>query len=295
MRHLITLCVAALLSLGAVRPALAAAAAVASNLKPDRLILYRTIAGLELKLHTFEPSGLKPSDRRSAIVFYFGGGWSGGDAKQFYQHARALADQGMVAFSADYRVKSRNQTTPFECVQDARAAIRWVRAHAAEWGIDPDRIVASGGSAGGHLAACTAVIVDGDKAVENATFSSVPNALVLFNPVLDTTAKGYGAKNFKAEQQTTLSPCHHVRPGVVPTLVFHGTADKTVPFENAERFTRLMRAAGNTCVLVPFEGKDHGFFNGPFFRPSNDGADYALTIKRTAEFLAAQGFLGAKR
>lgn len=111
----------------------------------------------------------------------------------------------MVAFSADYRVKSRNQTTPFECVQDARAAIRWVRAHAAEWGIDPDRIVASGGSAGGHLAACTAVIVDGDKAVENAKFSSVPNALVLFNPVLDTTAKGYGAKNFKAEQQTTLA------------------------------------------------------------------------------------------
>ena len=123
----------------------------------------------------------------------------------------------------------------------------------------------------------------------------MPNALVLFNPVLDTTAKGYGAKNFKAEQQTTLSPCHHVRPGLVPTIVFHGTADKTVPFENAERFTRLMHAAGNTCVLVPFEGKDHGFFNGPFFRPSNDRADYALTMKRTAEFLAAQGFLGAQR
>ncbi len=294
MRHLITLCVAALLGLGAVRSAFAATA-VASDLKPTRLTTYRTVHGIELKLHTFEPAGLKPSDRRSAIVFFFGGGWIGGDAKQFYQHAQALADQGMVAFSADYRVKSRNQTTPFECVQDARAAIRWVRAHAAEWGIDPDRIVASGGSAGGHLAACTAVIVDDDKASENAKFSSGPNALVLFNPVLDTTAKGYGAKNFKAEQQTTLSPCHHVRPGVAPTLIFHGTTDKTVPFENAERFTRLMRAAGNTCVLVPFEGKDHGFFNGPFFRPSSNGTDYELTMQRTVEFLAAHSFLRAKR
>ena len=294
MRHLITRCVAALLGLGAVRPA-PAAAAVASALPPDRLTTYRTSDGIELKLHTFEPSGLKASDRRSAIVFFFGGGWSGGDAKQFYQHARALADQGMVAFSADYRVKSRNQTTPFECVQDARAAIRWVRAHAAEWGIDPDRIVASGGSAGGHLAACTAVIVDGDRAVENGKFSAVPNALVLFNPVLDTTEKGYGAKNFQAEQQTTLSPCHHVRPGVGPTLVFHGTADKTVPFENAERFTRLMHAAGNTCVLVPFEGKDHGFFNAPFFRPSSNGADYELTMRRTAEFLVTHRYLGDPR
>jgi acetyl esterase/lipase len=294
MRHLITLCVAALLSFGAVRPALAAAA-VASDLQPDRLTLYRTIDGLELNLHTFEPSGLKPSDRRSAIVFFFGGGWSGGDAKQFYQHARALADQGMVAFSADYRVKSRNQTTPFAAVQDARAAIRWVRAHSAEWGIDPDRIVASGGSAGGHLAACTAVIVDGEKAVENAKFSSVPNALVLFNPVLDTTEKGYGAKNFKAEQQTTLSPCHHVRPDLVPTIIFHGTADKTVPFENAERFTRLMHAAGNTCVLVPFDGKDHGFFNAPFFRPSSNGTDYELTMQRTVEFLTMHRYLGDPR
>ena len=86
-----------------------------------------------------------------------------------------------------------------------------------------------------------------------------------------------------------------MRPGLVPTLIFHGTADKTVPFENAERFTRLMHAAGNTCVLVPFEGKDHGFFNGPFFRLSNDRADYALTMKCTAEFLAAHGFLGAQR
>jgi len=296
MNTLRPLFAAALLCLGTVRPVLAAgAAAVGSDLKPDRLTTYRTVDGIELQLHTFEPSGLKPSDRRSAIVFFFGGGWSSGEAKQFYQQARALADQGMVAFSADYRVKSRNQTTPFEAVQDARSAIRWVRAHAATLGVDPSRIVAAGGSAGGHLAACTGLSLGTAAKTDNLKVSSTPNALVLFNPVLDTTAKGYGAKNFNPEQQTDLSPCHHVQKGTVPTIIFHGTADQTVPFENAERFTRLMIDAGNTCVLVPFTGKDHGFFNGKFFRPSSDGTDYAQTITGTIEFLTKHGYLSNQR
>jgi dipeptidyl aminopeptidase/acylaminoacyl peptidase len=85
-----------------------------------------------------------------------------------------------------------------------------------------------------------------------------------------------------------------VREGIAPTIVFHGTADRTVPFENAERFARLMKDAGNECALVAFEGKDHGFFNGTFFRPKSDGSDYDQTMKRCVGFLTAQGYLGAK-
>lgn len=77
-------------------------------------------------------------------------------------------------------------------------------------------------------------------------------------------------------------------------MIFHGTADKTVPFENAERFARLMKEAGNDCVLVAFEGRGHGFFNGAFFRPKSDGADYDLTMKRSVEFLTAHGCLETK-
>ncbi len=227
------------LILGLVTPALAAT--LTGEPKPDRLTPFKTVGGTELKLHVFEPADHKATDRRAAIVFFFGGGWSGGDPRQFYQQARFMSGQGMVAFSAEYRVRSRNQTTPFEAVQDAKSAIRWVREHAAALGIDPDRIVAAGGSAGGHLAACTGLGLGGDPAGENLKVSSIPNALVLFNPVLDTTEQGYGAKNFKPAQQTDLSPCHHVRRGLMPTIIFHGTADKTVPFENAERFARLLR------------------------------------------------------
>ena len=83
-----------------------------------------------------------------------------------------------------------------------------------------------------------------------------------------------------------------MRKGVVPTLIFHGTADKTVPFENAESFVRLMTEAGNECVLVPFAGKDHGFFNGSFFRKKNvDNTDFTITMQRSIEFLKTQGIL----
>jgi acetyl esterase len=263
----------------------------AADMEPDRAITYKSVGGVELKMDLFEPRDLKATDHRPAIVFFFGGGWSGGSTKQFYQQARAMADQGIVAFSADYRVKSRNKTTPFECVKDGKSAIRWVREHAAEFGIDPEKIVAAGGSAGGHVAACTGVIEDHEEGGEDPGVSSIPNAMILFNPVLDTTDKGYGAKSFEPGQQTGISPCHHVRKGIVPTIVFHGTADKTVPFENAERFTRLMKEAGNECVLVPFEGKNHGFFNGSFFRKSNGDEDYDLTMSKSVEFLKENDIL----
>jgi acetyl esterase/lipase len=249
------------------------------------------VDGIELKLDVFEPMGHKASDHRPAIVFFFGGGWSGGDTKQFYQQAKFMAEKGMLSISADYRVKGRNKTTPFECVKDGKSAIRWVRQHAAELGVDPDRIVAAGGSAGGHVAACTGVIEGVHEDGEDAIVSSIPKAMILFNPVLDTTDKGFGAKNFKPEQQTDLSPCHHVRKGIVPTLVFHGTTDKTVPFENVERFAKLMKEAGNECVLVPFAGKDHGFFNGSFFRKQNGDTDFDVTMQRSIEFLKTQGIL----
>lgn len=282
MKHIVTSIFIGFASLGA---------SPAADITPSRSAIYKTVNGTELKLDVFEPAGFKTTDLRPAIVFFFGGGWSGGDTKQFYQQARALADQGMMAFSADYRVGNRNKTTPFECVKDGKSAIRWVREHAAELGVDPDRIVAAGGSAGGHVAACTGVIEGNEEAGEKTAISSLPNAMILLNPVLDTTHKGFGAKEFKPGQQTALSPCHHVRKGIVPTIIFHGTADKIVPFENAERFTKLMKDAGNVCVLVPFEGKDHGFFNGSFFRRGNSDADFELTMKHSIEFLKEHGML----
>ncbi|MGB1259910.1 MAG: alpha/beta hydrolase, partial [Akkermansiaceae bacterium] len=132
----------------------------------------------------------------------------------------------------------------------------------------------------GHIAACTGVI-DG---FSNGEVSSKPNAMVLYNPVLDTTRKGYGAGKLGANK-TEISPCHHIKKGIPPTLVCHGTKDTTVPFENAERFTRLMKKAGNSCTLMAAEGEKHGFFNGKEFRPKGTNKNFNLTMAATKKFL----------
>jgi dipeptidyl aminopeptidase/acylaminoacyl peptidase len=115
--------------------------------------------------------------------------------------------------------------------------------------------------------------------------------MILFNPVIDTTEKGYGVEKVGEARKTEISPCHHVRPGIPPTLIFHGTSDTTVPFENVERFTTLMTEAGNHCKLVAFEGRVHGFFNGSFFRPENKDEDYQATMNASLEFLKETGML----
>ena len=156
---------------------------------PDRAETYKKVGDVELKLHIFEPArNIKRTG--SAIVFFFGGGWVGGSPSQFFPQCRHLADRGMVAMSAEYRIRSKHETTPFECVRDGKSAVRWIRVHANELGINSERIAAGGGSAGGHVAACTALIQGMDD--EQGVVSSTPNALVLFNPVIDTSKFGFG-------------------------------------------------------------------------------------------------------
>lgn len=185
---------------------------------------------------------------------------------------------------------TKHNTPPFECVKDGKSAIRWIRKQSAELGVDPDRIVAAGGSAGGHVAACTGVIQGQEEAGEDPGTSSLPNAMILLNPVIDTTEMGYGISKVGPNRETEISPCHHVRKGISPTLITHGTADTTVPYENVVRFTKLMKDAGNRCWLVPFEKRGHGFFNGSYFRPKHRDDDFNTTMEKSIDFLTAIGF-----
>jgi len=260
--------------------------------KPDHKVVYKSIGNTKLKLHVFDPKDHKKTDKKAAIIFFFGGGWNGGTPSQFYAQADESAQKGMVAFSAEYRVKSRNKTTPFDAVEDAKSAIRWVRKNAADLGVDPDRIVASGGSAGGHVAVCTGVIKGHESKDEDLSISSMPNAMILYNPVLDTTEKGFGMSSVGKNRKTEISPVHHVREKIVPTLVLHGTDDKTVPFENADRFVKLMKKAGNHCELKTFKGEGHGFFNSKQFRTKiEDVTVYKKGMTYTFEFLTSLGYL----
>ncbi|UMB59188.1 GDSL-type esterase/lipase family protein [Lutibacter sp. A80] len=263
----------------------------AQNFNPDSKILYKEVQGDSLYLHVFKPKlSKKPT---AAIVFFFGGGWTGGTPKQFYQQSRYFASRGILAISAEYRVKNTHGTSPFECVEDGKSAIRWVRENAKKLNIDPNKIVASGGSAGGHVALTTALIDGFENANENLSVSSIPNAVVGYNPVLDTTKKGYGYKKV-AGRETEISPAHQVKKGMPPMLIFHGTNDKTVPFENAKRFTKLMKEAGNECELIAVDNVGHGFFNGDFFRKGSGDKYFNLTVYETDVFLRKLGYLKKK-
>ena len=138
---------------------------------------FKKVGQTELKAWVFRPDGIKPTERRPAVVFFFGGGWNGGTPGQFYQQCRYLASRGIVAITADYRVRRRHNVLAPICLADTKSAIRWVRANGAKLGVDEDRIVAAGGSAGGHLAACTGVIDGFDDQADDLTISAVPNAM----------------------------------------------------------------------------------------------------------------------
>ncbi len=253
---------------------------------PTHKVVYKTVGKVKLRLHVFEPPGHQPSDRRAAIVFFFGGGWNGGSPNQFYPHCQHLAERGMVAMSAEYRVRSRHKTTPFECVQDGKSAIRFVRSHADELGIDPARIAAGGGSAGGHVAAATATVPGLNEPGEDVAVSCVPNALVLFNPVYDNGPDGWGHGRV-GDRYREISPLHNISKGMPPAIVFLGTKDKLIPVATAEKFRDAMRAAGSRSELVLFRGRGHGFFNAS----REGGKDYRATLAAMDRFLTELKFL----
>lgn len=221
--------------------------------------VYKKVNGTSLEMVMYKPE--MPSEMQlPAIVLFFGGGWVSGDPIHFQLQAEYLASRGMIVFCPDYRTKNRHNTTPFESVKDAKSAMRYLKIHGQELGIDTSRIVAGGGSAGGHLAACTATISEINEDTDDLSVSTKPYALVLFNPVVDTGKRGYGQEKLDG-REFEISPVHHITPGMSPTLIMHGKSDTTVPYENVVRFKQIMQQEGNKCILKGYRKQSHGFFN----------------------------------
>lgn len=252
------------------------------EIKTDESYTYKKVGDVELKLFVYLPKDFTKADKRPAIVFYFGGGWVNGNPTHFQRQCRHYADLGMVAIAADYRTRKRHKTTPFECVADAKSAMRWIRSHAAELGIDPNRIVAGGGSAGGHLASACALIKAFDDPQDDTTVSPVPAALVLFNPVIDNGTNGYGYNRIK-EKYVDFSPLHNIAKGAPPTLILLGDKDKLIPVATAEDYKKKMQSVGSECEVVIFPNQGHGFFNG--------GKSYKKTLDAADKFLAKLGYI----
>jgi acetyl esterase/lipase len=255
------------------------------SLKGAIVKAYKTIGEDEnLKVYIFNPADHKATDKTPAIVFFHGGGFNGGGWSHFATQAQYLASRGMVAVCVQYRTKKSHGTTPLECIKDAKSAMRWVRKNAKDLGIDPKRIAAGGGSAGGHLAAATATLTSFDED-KDKSISCVPNALVLFNPVFDNGPDGYGYERVK-DRYKEFSPIENIKKGLPPTLVMLGTRDKLLPVKSAKRFKTLAEKVGSRCDLKLYEDQEHAFFN----RNKNEEM-YFKTIHDMDLFLISIGYL----
>ena len=249
----------------------------------DRVI-YKQLDSTTLYLDIYRPDSLTSNRTYPGMIFFFGGGWNSGTTEQFVPHAKYFASRGIICFLADYRVNKRHQTTPIESLKDAKSAIRFLRKNADQYRLDTSKIIAAGGSAGGHLAAATALVTSYNEETDDLSFSSVPNVLVLFNPVIDNGPGGYGYERIGAHYKD-FSPLHNIKKGAPPTIFFLGTEDKHIPVQTAEYYKTIMEKVGSRCELHLFEGASHGFFN------YRNQEYYRKTVSATDNFLASEGFV----
>ncbi len=244
-------------------------AAVLTNLE------YGQAAGVSLKLDAYVPDGPGP---HPTVILVHGGGWTGGDKdggkNQGYMMPmhEPLSTAGFAWFSINYRLAPAHRH-PAQ-VEDVETAIRWVKAHAGEYRLDPRRIALSGESAGGHLVALAAVRAD-----DSTRVAAVVPFYGVFDLVAEAHRRGGAIPSFnKLLGRDTLdetmlklmrdaSPQNFVKPGLPPFLLVHGTADQTVAYQQSVDMQTRLRAAGVPCELLPIKDGPHGMLPWPKLAP----------------------------
>jgi len=223
---------------------------------------YKTLKdGSKLTLKTYYPSGYNPTNNvYPTIVFYFGGGWSGGNYDHFKPYAKYFVEKGFIVYTVEYRTQTSHGTSPKIALEDARSAMRWVKANAKEQGVDLKNLYAGGGSAGGCLATATGFESDINDKNDDLSIPTMPTGLLLFNPVYDNGPGGYGYVRVK-EYWEGFSPMNNLSSNTPPTLVMFGDQDPLVPVATSKKYKAMLNEYGVYNELHLYEGRQHGFFN----------------------------------
>jgi acetyl esterase len=253
------------------------------NIKAE-IIIYKQVDTINLKLHIYKPVNFDKSKTYNSIVFFHGQGWDKGNYKAFKRQSMYLASRVIIAISVEYRLKNFHGTIPFDAVEDAKSAIRYVRKHAKELNINPNKTASGGGSAGGHLAAVCGNVYGLEGKNEDVSISSKPNALVLFNPVYDNSKKGYGFRRMEG-RYLEISPLHNITKNS-PSTIFFGIKDKTTPVISSKEYERKMKDVSSRIDLHLYKDTPHSFFN--------KGNYFIDTLIKTDIFLESLGYLKGK-
>ncbi len=242
--------------------------------------VYKTIDTLKLKVDIFYTNQSLKRENNTAIIFFHGGGWAYGSPDEFFTTCERYAKLGIVAFSVEYRLSIVNDVTPhktitpIECVMDAKTAMRWVRENAGKFHIAQNKIVAAGQSAGGHLALCTAMIEDYNEKSDNLNVSCCPDAILLFSSCVNAV-EGWCDRLLadRRDKIWSISPAHHIKPGLPPMIEFHGIDDEQVPKWTVQFFETEMQKEGNYFELHLYEGRKHylGGENAKYSHYYDDG------------------------
>jgi len=253
--------------------------------RPAELVVYGTAGAGGRDLTGYLHRRADPTERRPGIVLVHGGGWAIGGPAIHRRHARELAARGWVTLNISYRL---THEAPWPaCMEDVKCAIRWMRANADSIGLDPDCIVAAGGSAGGHLSAMAALTpgrLEGTGG--HAEFSSAVSAAVLWYPAVEL--RGYEGSELSHRVEALLpgasddellaaSPIGNVTADAPPMLMLTGDQDGATTLESIEKFHKALEAVGATTELVVFEQRGHAFD----FHP----ADWIASFEYACRFL----------
>ncbi|MFC7681739.1 alpha/beta hydrolase [Paenibacillus sp. GCM10028914] len=244
-------------------------------------IYKKSDTGSELKLYINIPEDNKKD--RPAMIFFHGAGFSNNksNASQFQHHAEYFTSRGLVTICAEYRpLDVEGLYSPIDSLYNAKSAIRWIRENSELLGINTNKVIAAGASAGGYLSLCSAMIDHFNDPSDNIMISSKPNATVIFNGGVDSNV----LINLFPELSDDLriaSPINHIRENLPPCILFHGTQDVNIRLEEIINFSEINQLKGNLTRLVTFEGLGHGFFNYGV----HENKPYIQTIQETETFL----------
>jgi acetyl esterase/lipase len=250
---------------------------------------YAKRSGVSLRAVVYRPEGWKPREQRPAVVIFHGLGWTKGQPEWSEKYARHYQSKGLVSISAQYRVAEGPTITPVHSIDDARDAIRWVRANSVALGINPQKVAVHGLSTGGHLALAAAMFQG------NSSVSPIPNALILYSPAVDIgTNPTFQQLLGEKTPATSVSPMANVRSGLPPTIILQGDSDTVTPFAGAKTFCEKMTAAGNRCELNRYMYVGHLFTpkgTPDDQTPKPDARVEAAALVKADAFLASLGYI----
>lgn len=247
-----------------------------------KVYVYKQVDGVDREMEIFFPKAKRNQEMPvPGIILFHGGGWGGGRRQAFSYQCDYFASRGMVAATVTYRLRTKEdraalmkgQSTKRVCIPDVKSAIRWFKQHAHELGVDPDRIVAGGGSAGGHISLLGTTNPGLNDPGDPEGFDTSVSAYVLFNPALSKS-------DIKDPEVDFLQ---HLTADFGPAIVFFGSKDKWM-VNGWTPAAAKMKSLGITSVEMKIAaGQTHAFFNK---QPWKD-----ITLIAADEFLTKLGYL----